>query len=121
MGLTASLDIGNEKMVMALAAAEHGACRLVGIKIIASQGMERGMVKDSEKVRACVRSLISELVKDREVDIMNVALPGEALQMSERRISVPLQKRVVESGDLWISETRKWSWHWLLQSMVPVV
>ncbi|MEI3155267.1 MAG: hypothetical protein V8S95_09320 [Odoribacter sp.] len=57
------------------------------------------MVKDSEKVRACVRSLISELVKDREVEIMNVALPGEALpEMSERRISVPLQKRVVESG-----------------------
>ena len=106
MGLTASLDIGNEKMVMALAAAEHGACRLVGIKIIASQGMERGMVKDSEKVRACVRSLISELVKDREVDIMNVALPGEALQMSERRISVPLQKRVVESGDLFRADQR---------------
>ena len=106
MGLTASLDIGNEKIVMALAAVEHGACRLVGIKIIASQGMERGMVKDSEKVRACVRSLISELVKDREVEIMNVALPGEALQMSERRISVPLQKRVVESGDLFRADQR---------------
>lgn len=106
MGLTASLDIGNEKIVMALAAVEHGACRLVGIKIIASQGMERGMVKDSEKVRACVRSLISELVKDREVEIMNVALPGEVLQMSERRISVPLQKRVVESGDLFRADQR---------------
>ncbi|MEI3155268.1 MAG: hypothetical protein V8S95_09325 [Odoribacter sp.] len=32
MGLTASLDIGNEKIVMALAAVEH-VCRLVGIKI----------------------------------------------------------------------------------------
>ena len=44
MGLTASLDIGNEKIVMALAAVEHGACRLVGIKIIASLSSRQNRV-----------------------------------------------------------------------------
>lgn len=106
MGLTASLDMGSEKMVMALAAAEHGACRLTGIKIVASQGMERGIMKDKDKAKACVRTLMSELVKDREIDVMNIALSGEALQMSERRITVPLQKRVVEQGDLYRAEQR---------------
>ena len=106
MGLTASLDMGSEKMVMALAAVDHGACRLTGIKIVASQGMERGLIKDKDKVRACVRSLMSELVKDREVEVMNIALSGEVLQMSERRITIPLQKRVVEQSDLNRAEQR---------------
>lgn len=101
MGLTASLDMGSEKMVMALASIDSSACRLTGIKIVASQGMERGMMKDKEKARTCVRGLMSELVKDREVDVINIALSGEALVMSERRITVPLQKRVVEQGDLY--------------------
>ena len=37
MGLIASLDIGSEKMVMAVAAEENGECRLAGIKMIALQ------------------------------------------------------------------------------------
>lgn len=106
MGLTASLDMGAEKMVMALGTMEHNAYRLTGIKILASQGMERGLMRDKEKVRACVRNLMTELVKDREVGVMNIALSGEALQMSERRVTVSLQKRVVEQGDLWRAEQR---------------
>ncbi len=48
MGFTASLDMGSEKMVMALASSERAACRLVGIKVLASQGMERGVIKDED-------------------------------------------------------------------------
>lgn len=106
MGLTASLDMGSEKMVMALASVEGGACRLTGIKIVASQGIERGMIRDKDKVQTCISSLMTELVKDRQVDVMNVALSGSALRMSERRITVPLQKRVVEQNDLWKAEQR---------------
>lgn len=98
--VTASLDMGAEKMVMALASVEGASCRLLGIKIVGSQGMERGLLKDKEKARACVRTLASELIKDREVDVMNIALPGEALQIFERRISLPIQRKSVESGDL---------------------
>ena len=106
MGLTASLDMGSEKMVMALASEEADGCRLVGIKIIASQGIEHGIVRDKDKVRACIRSLVAELVKDRSVDVVHVALSGKAIQVSERRVTVPLQKRVVEQNDLYRAEQR---------------
>lgn len=106
MGLTASLDIGAEKMVMALGSEERNVTRLIGIKILASQGMERGMVKDWEKVGTCVRTLMSELVKDKEVEVMNVGLSRETLRMSEHRVRINLQKRMVEAGDLFRAEQR---------------
>lgn len=106
MGLTASLDMGSEKMVMALGAIERNVCRLTGIKILASQGMERGLVKDKDKVRACIRTLMAELVKDREVEVMNVAISGEALRISEHRVSISLPKRIVEQNDLYRAEQR---------------
>ena len=46
MGWTASLDMGSEKMVMALASGEGSVCHLKGIKIMASQGIEHGVIKD---------------------------------------------------------------------------
>lgn len=106
MGLTASLDMGSEKMVMALASEDNNACRLIGIKIIASQGIERGIIKDKDKVRTCIRGLVSELVKDRQVEVMNVALPGGVIRISERRVTVPLQKRVVVPNDIVRAEQR---------------
>ena len=60
MGWTASLDMGSEKMVMALASGEGSVCHLKGIKIMASQGIEHGVIKDKEKVRMCIRSLMSD-------------------------------------------------------------
>ena len=48
MGWTASLDMGSEKMVMALASGEGSVCHLKGIKIMASQGIEHGVIKDKE-------------------------------------------------------------------------
>lgn len=106
MGLTASLDMGSEKMVMALASTEGQGCHLTGIKVMAAQGIERGMIKDKDKVRACIHSLMTELVKDRQVDVMNIALSGTVLKISERRITVPLQKKVVEQNDLNRAEQR---------------
>lgn len=100
MGLTASLDIGSEKMVMALAATADNSCRLTGIKFVASQGVERGIITDKPKVRACVRTLLSELVKDKPLDTLNIALPGNVLQLTDRTVSVNLQRKVVERGDL---------------------
>ena len=43
MGWTASLDMGSEKMVMALASGEGSVCHLKVIKIMASQGIEHGV------------------------------------------------------------------------------
>ena len=41
---------------------------------MASQGIEHGVIKDKEKVRMCIRSLMSELMKDREIEVMNVVI-----------------------------------------------
>lgn len=100
MGLIASLDMGSEKMVMALATGDHHSYRLTGIKFVASQGIERGVIADQTKVRACVRNLAQELVKERNVERLNIALPGNVLRMTERRVMVPLQRKVVERGDM---------------------
>lgn len=104
--VTASIDMGAEQMVMALASVENENYHLTGVKRIASQGMSGGRVKDVEKVRGCLRTLISELVKERSIDVLNIALSGKALGMTERRVTVPVQRKVVEQGDLQRAEER---------------
>lgn len=106
MGLTASLDIGSEKMVMAVAAEENEGCRLMGIKMVALQGVENGVVTDKSKVKSYVRYLIKELAKEHAVDVLNVALSGQALRISEHKVNVPLQKKKVKVSDLNRAEAR---------------
>ncbi len=98
--ITASLDMGSEKMVMALASVEGNACRLFGIKTIASQGIERGIINDLKKVRDCVHIFMSELIKDREVNVLNIVLPPESLRIFEHKVTVPIQKKSVNAMDL---------------------
>lgn len=98
--MTASIDMGAEQMVMALASVENGNYHLTGVKRIASQGMACGKVKEVEKVRNGLHVLMSELVKERRIDVLNIALSGRALCVSVRRVTVPVQKRCVEQGDL---------------------
>ena len=98
--ITASLDMGSEKMVMAWAETGQGNHRLLAVKYLPSQGMERGMVKDWEKMRACVQALLSELTKEHQVDVLNVALAGKAVHVFEKEVTVAVQKKTVEQGDL---------------------
>lgn len=100
MGLIASLDIGTETMVMALGREENHAIYLEGIKFQASQGVERGVVTDWKKVEAGIHILKKELLKDREIDVLNVCLSGAVLHISEQQIRMNLQKRIVEAGDI---------------------
>ena len=97
MGLIASLDIGSEKMVMAVAAEENGECRLAGIKMIALQGVQDGIITDKSKVKSYIQYLIRELAKDKPIDCLNVALSGKALRISEHKVNVPIRKKVRES------------------------
>ena len=98
--ITASLDMGSEKMVMAWAETGQGNYRLLAVKYLPSQGMERGMVKDWEKMRACMQALLSELTKEHQVDVLNVALAGKAVHVFEKEVTVAVQKKTVEQGDL---------------------
>lgn len=101
MSLTASIDIGSEKIVMALVAREGSRnYRLTGVKISASQGVERGVVTDKLKAQACIRGLMNELIKDRHVESLNVALSGDAVRMVSREVTLPLPRKIVEHADL---------------------
>lgn len=97
MSLIASLDIGTDKMVMAVATEEEGVCRLSGIRMIVSKGVEEGKITDRTVVAAYIRSLVEKLAKDTTIDCLNIALSGRALHASDRKETVPLRKRVRES------------------------
>lgn len=105
MGLTASLDIGSEKMVMAVAAQEGENYRLAGIKMIALQGVQNGVIVDKSRVKSYIRYLVQELAKDKPIDCLKVALSGRALRVSEHKVSVSVRKKIKES-DLGMAERK---------------
>ena len=107
MGLTASLDIGSEKMVMAVAGVDNrGDCRLTGMKMIALQGVKEGVITDKGKVKSYVLYLLKELVRDKRVDVLNMSLSGKAIRMAEQRVSISLQRKTVKESDLIRAENK---------------
>ncbi|WP_251621086.1 cell division FtsA domain-containing protein [Odoribacter lunatus] len=101
MGLTASLDIGSDKMVMAVAGTDgREECRLSGIKMIALQGVKDGVIVDKAKVKSYIQYLLKELVKDKPVDVFNMSLAGKAVRVSEHKVSVSVQRKTVRESDL---------------------
>lgn len=107
MGLTASLDIGSEKMVMAVAGVDsRGDCRLTGMKMIALQGVKEGVITDKAKVKSYVRYLLKELAGDKRVDVLNMSLSGKAVRVAEQRVSVSLLRKTVKEADLVRAENK---------------
>lgn len=101
MSLIASLDIGSEKMVMAVAEIdEQGDCRLAGVKMIVSQGVKNGIIIDKARVKSYIQYLINELAKGKRIDTLKIALSGAALKVKEQKVSVPVQRRTVEKSDI---------------------
>ncbi|MCC8172931.1 MAG: cell division protein FtsA [Odoribacter sp.] len=100
MGLTASLDIGSEKMVMAVAENNHGFWSMKGIKMVASQGVNEGGITDKSKVRSYIHHLLKELDGDREIERINIGVSGKNLHISDCKGSVVIQKRVVKENDI---------------------
>lgn len=99
-GLTVALDIGSDKMVMAVASDKNGNCFLKNVKMIASQGVTAGIVTDFSKVKSYVQYLLNELKLQGRVEVLNVSLPAEAFWEREHRVSVPIQKKTVNESDL---------------------
>lgn len=103
MGFVASLDMGSEKMVMALGEVVGGECCLVGIESVASQGIHRGMVVDRLRVKSCVQRLLERFKQEYEmhIDTLNIAMVGEWVQQVEdREISKFSRVKRVEEADL---------------------
>lgn len=106
MGLIASLDIGSEKMVMAVASQENGNYHLAGIKMIALQGVKDGVITDKAKIKSYIKYLLQELAKDKRIERINVSLSGAALRVSEHKVNVLLQRKSVKESDLARAENK---------------
>lgn len=105
MSLVASLDMGSNKMAMALASCDgHGAASLMNVKIVASRGIKDGIIVDREKVTQCLQNMLSELLKNRTVDTIQVALSGSAIMIKKREVVIKLPRHVVEERDLLLAE-----------------
>ncbi|GHU61008.1 hypothetical protein FACS1894121_1870 [Bacteroidia bacterium] len=96
----AALDIGADKIVMALAEVSEQGCRLCDITMIATRGLERGIVTDKERLRSDLRYMVQKLGKSRKISIMNIALSYKLLHISEYKVDVPIQRKVVRESDL---------------------
>ena len=94
MGFVASLDMGSEKMVMALGEKSGSDCRLVGIISIASQGVKRGKIVDKLRAKACIQRLLDRFKSEYEVhiDALNVALSGAWVKQIEDRENIKFSR-----------------------------
>lgn len=107
MSLIASLDMGAEKIVMAMAERDGcDSCRLTGIKMIVSQGVKDGVIVDKARVKSYIQQLIGKLAEGKQIDTLNVGLSGGAIRVKEWKVSVPVQRKVVDAGDLNRAENR---------------
>ena len=81
----ASLDMGSATMVMALGEHVRGSFRVIGIECIHSEGIERGMIVDKQKVRYCFLQLLSKFEKNynMRIDTLHVALSGVCVRRLE--------------------------------------
>lgn len=108
MSWIASLDMGSEKMVMAVAERQaNGDCRLSEIKIVASQGVKDGVVTDKQKAKTCIQYLIREAAKGEMIDALNVSLSGDSLMMTEHCVNIPFPKaKTIDWNDVAKAEKR---------------
>ncbi|GHV65242.1 hypothetical protein FACS1894199_05430 [Bacteroidia bacterium] len=96
----AALDIGADKIVMALAEVSEQGCRLCDITMIATRGLERGIVTDKERLRSDLRYMVQKLGKSRKISIMNIALSYKLLHISDYKVNVPIHRKIVKENDL---------------------
>lgn len=94
MGYVASLDMGSETMVMALAEKTGDDCRLVGVMSVASQGIKRGKIIDKLRAKACIQQLLDGFESEHSVhiDSLNIALSGSWVKVLEDRESLKYAK-----------------------------
>lgn len=109
MDLVASLDIGSDKMVMALGERGEGYCRLIGTESVASEGVVRGYIEDRLKVKSCILRLLKKFRDIHEVDIdsLNIALPSYLLRVEEKKEGCRFSRsQVMEEWNLMMLERR---------------
>lgn len=102
MGLIGSLDLGSDKLVMALAEKEDNSYFLKEIVSVPSGGIDKGIVIDEKELALSINELFSKLKEEAPIDILNVGLYGSKVQskISENTIKLkrsPINQKVVNS------------------------
>ena len=87
MDYVASLDIGNERMTMALGERVDDGFRLLAEEVVTVGGVEDGRLTDKERAKEGVRQLLERFKHDHQmnIDSLNVALPDALLRRVERK------------------------------------
>ncbi|MDR0544903.1 MAG: hypothetical protein LBG30_06145 [Odoribacteraceae bacterium] len=90
MNYMASLDMGSETMVMALAEISAGRVHVRAVEQVASEGIERGRVVNEKRAKAAVKRLLDAFREKHElnVDTLLVSLPAN--RMNRVTVNVPL-------------------------------
>ena len=87
MDYVASLDIGNERMTMALGEREEDDFRLLAVEVEDAGGVKDGRLTDKERAKEGVRHLLERFKREHRmnIDSLNVALPDALSRRVERK------------------------------------
>ena len=82
MDYIASLDMGSETMVMALAEVYPRLVRVIAVEQMPSKGIERGRVRDRESAKDTVSQLLAIFSKEHgmKIDVLRISIPATWLQ-----------------------------------------
>ncbi|MDR2131247.1 MAG: pilus assembly protein PilM [Odoribacteraceae bacterium] len=99
MDYIASLDMGSETMVMALAEVSANRVQLIGVEQVASEGIERGRVKDEKWAKSSVKQLL-EVFRQKHgmaIDTLRVSLPATWVKRSVIKVPLAASRSITTS------------------------
>jgi cell division protein FtsA len=96
MDYIASLNMGSETMVMALAEVRAGYTRVIAVEQVASRGIERGRVDDKEQASSVVQQLLTIFLEKHRmvIDKLRVSLPAMWLKREMKRVSLTSSRNI---------------------------
>lgn len=103
MAYVASLDMGSETMIMALAEKNGEELHLLGVESVSSQGITRGRITDKLRAKASVQHLLELFENEYKIHIesLNVALPATILRQVSDKESISFSRnQTIAQADL---------------------
>ncbi|SFC71741.1 cell division protein FtsA [Clostridium uliginosum] len=101
--IIASVDFGSKKLSASLAAKnEQEEIEILGVKSCKSKGIEKGLIKDINKCRESLKSILKDLEDKTGKKIKNVSagISARKVRITEATVSVPLLEGRVREEDI---------------------
>ena len=100
MELVAALDLGSDKIVVALASIDNRGYKLESLKNMTSRGIEHGVIKDFSAVRNDVRDLLEDTLFNKNVSLLRVSLSVNVFNIQKHTVEYHLGRLPVTDIDL---------------------